>query len=182
LPKQISHDIEGHIKQNERNNFMDEIILKPIGIIHTPYNKPKGTPIQPSKSEKATGTIEVYKEYEPGLDDLDGFSHIMVFFCFHLSKGFELKVVPYLDTQKRGLFATRAPRRPNPIGLSVVRLHKIDKNTLTIGDSDIVDGTPLIDIKPYLPPFDYVSDMRIGWLEGKTHEAGKRNANGRFHD
>jgi tRNA-Thr(GGU) m(6)t(6)A37 methyltransferase TsaA len=161
---------------------MESVVLKPIGVIHTPFPKPTGTPIPPSRSSHARGRIELLPEFVPGLRDLDGFSHITLVYFLHLSRGFDLAVTPYLDTERRGLFATRAPRRPNPIGLSVVRLIRIDGGTLHIEDIDMVDGTPLLDIKPYVPSFEDVSDCRLGWLEGKANRAGETSADERFEE
>ena len=161
---------------------MNNIIFNPIGIVHTPFNEAKGTPIQPRKSGGTEGTIEIYNEYVPALDDLDGFSHIYLLFHLHLSKGYELKVVPYLDDQKRGLFATRAPRRPNQIGLSIVRLLRIESNILFIKDVDMIDGTPLLDIKPYVHSFDKQTDIKIGWLEERLKDNDIHRADTRFDD
>ncbi len=159
---------------------MKDIIFKPIGIIHTPFKDQHGTPIQPGRGKGIKGVIEVFSEYAPGLADLDGFSHIILLYLFHKSQGFKLKVTPYLDDTPRGLFATRAPRRPNQIGLSVVRLIRIEKTTLFIEDIDILDGTPLLDIKPYVPPFDEDSECRLGWLENKANRASEAEADDRF--
>ncbi len=159
---------------------MQRIVFEPIGIIHTPFAQPKGAPIQPSRSSHAKGHIELRPELVDGLRDLDGFSHIALIYFLHLSHGFDLSVVPFLDTQPRGLFATRAPRRPNAIGLSIVRLVSIDGATLHIEDVDMLDGTPLLDIKPYVPTFDDVPDVRLGWLEGRAHRAEDTSADDRF--
>jgi len=154
--------------------------LKPIGIIRTPFKEQKGTPIQPKRGKGIEGTIEIFQEYVEGLSDLDGFSHIYLIFHLHLSDGYKLKVVPYLDNTERGVFATRAPRRPNPIGLSVVKLNRIEGSILYIEDLDILDGTPLLDIKPYVHNFDEPQEYRIGWLEGKANRADDENADDRF--
>lgn len=159
----------------------DDITLKPIGIIHSPFKKPEGTPIQPGRSNGAGGTVEVYPDFVAGLEDLDGFSHIILLYFFHLSKGYNLMVTPYLDDQERGLFATRAPKRPNSIGLSVVKLDKIEENILHVINIDIIDGTPLLDIKPYVPDFDSSGDFRIGWLEGRMNKNNRYTADDRFH-
>jgi len=159
---------------------MEPIMFKPIGVIHTPFTRPKGTPIQPSRSSQAKGRIDILPEFIAGLSDLDGFSHITLVYYFHLSKGFDLAVTPYLDTQLRGLFSTRAPRRPNAIGLSVVRLVGVEGGVIHIEDVDMVDGTPLLDIKPFVPAFEDVASCRLGWLEGKTNRAGSTSADGRF--
>lgn len=159
---------------------MDKVEYRPIGVIHTPFKEPKGVPIQPSGRKGIKGTIELKPEYKDALKDLEGFSRIILIYHLHLSRGYKLHVIPFLDDVERGLFATRAPRRPNPIGLSVVSLQKIVGSTLHISDLDIVDGTPLLDIKPYVPKFERTQDIRIGWLEGKAHRAGDAVADDRF--
>jgi len=140
--------------------------VEPIGIIHTPFKHKKSAPAHSSKS-RATGRIEVFKKYENGLCDIDGFSHIILIFRFHRSKGYRLKLKPYLDNKHRGLFTTRAPRRPNQLGLSTVKLLKRRGNILTVKGVDMLDGTPLLDIKPYIPDVDPKRGVRIGWLEEK---------------
>jgi len=159
---------------------MDEIKYKPIGIIHSPFKEPKGTPIQPEAARGVHGRVEVFSEYVEGLKDLEGFSHIILIYHFHLSKGAALKVKPFMDSEVRGIFATRAPSRPNPIGISVVRLIEIKGNVLHIKDVDIVDGTPLLDIKPYVPEFDVRRCEKIGWLGKKIHKLSKSRDDGRF--
>lgn len=140
--------------------------IKPIGIIHSPFKNKKETPIQPFKS-KAIGKVEVYKKYEKGLRDIEGFSHLILVYRFHKSRGFKLLVKPFLDNELRGLFATRAPRRPNQIGISVVRLLNIKNNILTVRGIDALDNTPLLDIKPYVPEFAAKTRVKVGWLKGK---------------
>jgi tRNA-Thr(GGU) m(6)t(6)A37 methyltransferase TsaA len=140
--------------------------LQPIGIIHTPFVKQEGTPVQPALAEGAEGWIELHEQYLPALKDLDGFERIWLLYWFDRVGEVKLEVVPYLDTVMRGLFATRAPARPNPIGISSVRLLGIEKNILRVADVDILDGTPLLDIKPYCPKFDAYEVQRVGWLEG----------------
>ena len=127
-------------------------------------------PIQPAGAAGVKGTVEVFEDFHPGLEDLDGFSHIFLLYHFHRSRSFNLHVMPFMDSETRGLFATRAPKRPNPIGLSVVQLDKIEDGLLHIQNLDILDGTPLLDIKPYVPEFDAPVEVRTGWLEkaGKT--------------
>ncbi|RLB87234.1 MAG: tRNA (N6-threonylcarbamoyladenosine(37)-N6)-methyltransferase TrmO [Deltaproteobacteria bacterium] len=144
------------------------INMSPIGTIETPFNDLKGMPIQPSGAAQIQGTIIIDKDYEQGLSDLEGFSHIILLYHFHQSTGYSLLVKPFMDDQKRGLFSTRAPKRPNPIGLSIVRLIKREGNRLTIEGIDVLNGTPLIDIKPYVPGFDTKDVTAIGWLE-KSH-------------
>ena len=156
------------------------IEMKPIGVIHTPFTKPEGMPIQPAGAAGVKGTVEVFKEYRAGLKDLDGFSHVFLLYHFHRVKGFKLQVVPFMDSQSRGLFATRAPRRPNPIGLSVVQLDKIEDGVLHVQNVDILDGTPLLDIKPYVPEFDKQVDIRTGWLEQARKTVSERQSDDRF--
>jgi tRNA-Thr(GGU) m(6)t(6)A37 methyltransferase TsaA len=143
-----------------------KIEYRPIGFIHSPFKERRGMPIQPTRGRGVRGTVEIIPKYADGLADLDGFSHVVLIYHFHRSRGFDLRVTPFLDTKKRGLFAPRAPRRPNPIGLSVVRLIGIEDSRLLIEDLDILDGTPLLDIKPYVPEFDHRTEVREGWLEG----------------
>ena len=138
-----------------------------IGIIRTPFKSKRDTPIQPFRS-KATGRIEVFKKYIDGLSDIEGFSHLILIYKFHKSRGYCLKVKPFLDDHLRGLFATRYPRRPNQIGLTIVELLKRQNNILFVKGIDVLDGTPLLDIKPYVPDFGPKETIRIGWLEGKN--------------
>jgi tRNA-Thr(GGU) m(6)t(6)A37 methyltransferase TsaA len=138
--------------------------MNPIGIIHTPFTDKSQTPIQASRSQ-AKGVVEVYPEYAEGLQDLEGFSHIFLLYAFHESSDYSLLVRPFLDDQLRGLFATRYPARPNPIGLSVVKLTSRIGNSLEIEEVDMLDGTPLLDIKPYVMDFDNRTDTRCGWYE-----------------
>ena len=154
--------------------------MKPIGTIHTPFTERRGMPVQPAGAVGVKGRVDVFEEYRQGLRDLDGFSHIMLLYFFHLSKGFDLEVVPFLDTELRGLFATRAPKRPNPIGVSVVRLERIEGGTLYVRNVDMLDNTPLLDIKPYVPAFDSPVNVRTGWLEQALKTVGKKRADDRF--
>ncbi|MGB5747843.1 MAG: tRNA (N6-threonylcarbamoyladenosine(37)-N6)-methyltransferase TrmO [Desulfobacterales bacterium] len=159
---------------------MKIIEYRPIGIIHSPHKTPQGSPIQPTAAEGIKGHIEIYPEFAEGLEDLAGFSHIFIIYHFHLSKKFSLKVKPFLDDDQHGLFATRAPSRPNPIGISVVRLVEINERTLRIQNVDVVDSTPLLDIKPYVPAFDVHTVEKIGWLEKKSRKIEKAVDDGRF--
>ena len=154
--------------------------LKPIGVIHSPFHELAGMPIQPTGARGVQGTVEVFQEYRAGLKDLDGFSHIVLLYLFHQSQGFNLHVVPYLDTEIRGVFATRAPRRPNAIGLSVVQLNMVQDHILYIENVDILDGTPLLDIKPYVPEFDAQFKVRTGWLENTRQTVRHRKSDDRF--
>jgi tRNA-Thr(GGU) m(6)t(6)A37 methyltransferase TsaA len=158
----------------------EKIQFTPIGIIRSPHKSPSGTPIQPTAARNIKGVAEVFPKYQKGLKDLEGFSHIILIYFLHLSKKFSLEVIPFMDDVPRGLFATRAPSRPNPIGLSVVRLEKVSGNKLHIIDVDIIDGTPLLDIKPFVGEFDSSDHIKKGWLEkniGKLHNSAD---DGRF--
>lgn len=143
---------------------MDAYTFHPIGVIHTPFTESEQTPLHPARSQ-ATGMVEVFPEYASGLQDVEGMSHLILLYIFHRSQGFSLVVTPFLDDQPRGLFATRYPARPNPIGLSVVRLLSRQDNLLHISGVDMLDGTPLLDIKPYMPEFDAPGKLRLGWYE-----------------
>ena len=159
---------------------MEIIEYRPIGIIHSPHKKPQGSPIQPTAARGIEGEIEIFPEFAEGLEDLAGFSHIFLIYHFHLSKKFSLRVKPFLDDNQRGLFATRAPSRPNPSGISVVRLVAIIESTLRIQNVDVVDGTPLLDIKPYVPAFDVHPVEKFGWLGKKSRKVEDAVDDGRF--
>ncbi len=154
--------------------------FKPIGIIHTPFEHREGMPIQPAGAAGVKGTVHVFSEFHEGIEDLEGFSHIILLYHFHRSDGFKLRVTPFMDTRSHGVFATRAPRRPNPIGLSIVRLEKIENGTLHIQNVDILNDTPLIDIKPYVPEFDSQTDIRSGWLEKSGRDVSDKRSDARF--
>ena len=156
------------------------IEFKPIGTIHTPFTELAGMPIQPAGASGIKGSIHIREEYRQGLKDLDGFSHIVLLYLFHRSEGYKLEVVPFMDTEPRGLFSTRAPKRPNPIGLSVVQLDRVEDGILHVQNVDMLDGTPLLDIKPYVPEFDSHTDIRTGWLEEARKTVDKRKSDGRF--
>ncbi len=159
---------------------MDKFVYQPIGVIRSPFKNLEGMPIQPPGAAGVFGTVEIDPQYESGLKDLDGFSHIVLIYHFHGSAGFSLQLVPFLDDEPRGVFATRAPRRPNAIGLSVVRLKKTKGNILEIENVDVLDGTPLLDIKPFVPDFDVFQNIRTGWLEKASKKAGERKSDKRF--
>jgi len=160
---------------------VNNIIFHEIGIIHSPFNELQGMPIQPRSGKGINGHIEVYDEYKDGLKDLGGFSHIILIFHLHKSETYNLRVVPFLDTEKRGVFATRAPKRPNPIGISVVELVSIADNIIHIKNLDILDQTPLLDIKPYVPEFDNTENIKIGWLEKARANMENIRSDDRFH-
>ncbi len=159
---------------------MEEITYRPIGIIRSPFQDTKGMPIQPSGARGVAGTVEILPEFAEGLNDLDGFSHIFLIYHFHLSRNYSLTVKPFLDDVARGVFATRAPKRPNAIGISVVRLVKIEGCILYIEDVDIVDSTPLLDLKPYVSAFDVREVERTGWLADRAKKAAEKEADERF--
>ena len=142
-----------------------EIICIPIGVIHSEHTDPHKTPIQPVFAEGFTGQAEIFHKYEKGLQDIEGFSHIMILYFFHKATTQTLIVKPFLENVKHGVFATRAPNRPNHIGLSLVRLLKREGNILFIGGVDILDKTPILDIKPYISRYDSRKDVRNGWQE-----------------
>jgi tRNA-Thr(GGU) m(6)t(6)A37 methyltransferase TsaA len=164
----------------KKDESMDEIEYKPIGVIHSPFKEPKGTPIQPAGAKGTNGIVEIFPEYAEGLKDIEGFSHIILLYHFHLSKGSTLLAKPYMDNETHGVFAMRGPSRPNPIGVSVVCLVRVEGNILYIRDVDILDGTPLLDIKPYIPEFDIREVKRIGWLEKNVRKLSTSKDNGRF--
>jgi tRNA (adenine37-N6)-methyltransferase len=157
-----------------------KMFYKQIGIVHSPFKKTEGMPIQPPSGKGIKGKVTVFPEYSEGLADLDGFSHIYLIYHFHLSRGYSLKVTPFLDNKLRGVFATRAPKRPNQIGISIVRIIQVKQNIIHIMDIDIVDGTPLLDIKPYVPEFDVKIVNKYGWYKGKKKESFTKRADNRF--
>jgi tRNA-Thr(GGU) m(6)t(6)A37 methyltransferase TsaA len=167
----------GELRRSKDKNMFG---LQPIGIIQTPFRVLSDMPIQPSGAVGVKGTVKVFDEYRSGLKDLDGFSHIILLYYFNRSQGYDLLVVPFMDSEPRGLFATRAPKRPNPIGISVVKLDNIEGSELHIQNVDILDGTPLLDIKPYVPEFDAVLKVRTGWLEKSRKNVSDQKSDDRF--
>ncbi len=149
-----------------------EIRLKPVGIIHTPYKEPKGIPIQGKFEKGVTGQAELFPEYQQGLKDIDGFSHIILIYYFDRSKEEKLTGKPFLEDEIHGIFAIRSPHRPNHIGFSIVKLEKVTNNIVTFSEVDILDGTPLLDIKPYVSHFDSRKKVKNGWLD-KHFKSGK---------
>ena len=159
-----------------------KISFKRIGVIHSPFTEPAGTPIQPPGADGAEGKVELFPEYTKGLEDLEGFSHIFLIYYFHKSRGGPLRFKPFLDEHYHGVFAMRGSARPNSIGLSVLALERIEDNILHVRDVDILDGTPLLDIKPYVPQFDTRKNVRIGWLDSKVDDLKGARDDGRFAD
>jgi tRNA-Thr(GGU) m(6)t(6)A37 methyltransferase TsaA len=156
--------------------------VKPIGLINTPYETSAAVPLEPAFSE-SEGTADIYPDYVAGLDSLEEFSHIILLYWFHRAKQPQMKVVPYMDTVEHGLFATRTPSRPNPIGFSIVELLKIESGTIYFKGVDMLNGTPLLDIKPYVPEFDSPKATRIGWLEKPlANDKEKLVADSRFEE
>ena len=156
-----------------------QISITPIGIVHSSFHSLEGMPIQAAFSD-AVGTLELYAEYVDGLRDIEGFDYLILLYHFHIATKEPLHVTPFLDDEPRGVFATRAPTRPNRIGLSVVRLLKVTGNILDIGNVDVVSGTPVIDIKPYVPAFDSRTECRVGWFAGKLDHAPTVHADDRM--
>ena len=157
----------------------DSYDIRPIGVVHSPFKEAHGTPIQPIASD-AKGTVEVFSEFREGLEDLEGFSHIFLLTYLHNTSGYSLKVFPFLDTTPRGLFSTRAPRRPNPIGLSIVDLESVEHGVLHVSSLDLLDKTPVLDIKPYVSRFDLRENVRDGWLESSSLSPHCTRDDGRF--
>ena len=178
----MSHKGDAEGKGAVKRGSLDVVACKAIGIVHSPFTEPKDTPIQPSAALQALGRVEIFEEYREGLADLEGFSHIILLYHFHLIKGFRLTVEPFLEKTQHGVFATRAPARPNRIGLSVVELISREDNILCIKNVDILDGTPLLDIKPFVPEFDSRSPVRLGWLERNVSKLPEARDDGRFLD
>ena len=157
-----------------------QITYQPIGIIHSPFTDLRDMPIQPTSDASAPGTVEVYAEFAAGLKDLAGFSHIYLIYHLHEAQFSGLTVTPFLDSEPRGLFATRAPGRPNPIGLSLVKLARVESNILHIENLDVLNGTPLLDIKPYVAQFEETADLRIGWLKRAKESIRNQTSDDRF--
>lgn len=157
-----------------------EIAFRSIGIVKSPFKTMSDMPVQPVSDSSADGLVEIDPSYEAGLSDLDGFSHLILIYHVHKATAPKLKVLPFLDTVERGVFSTRAPSRPNAIGLSIVGLRRVEKNRLFVTRLDILDGTPLLDIKPYVPEFDSYPDARGGWFERTRGSAQGKRSDGRF--
>jgi tRNA (adenine37-N6)-methyltransferase len=151
------------------------VVYQPIGVIHTPFLTIEGMPVQVRGALGVPGTVDILPEFHAGLADLDGFSHLILIYHLHRASAMRLRVIPFLDTIERGVFATRAPVRPNPIGLSVVRLRSISAGTMEVENVDVLDGTPLLDIKPYVPDFDCFEVDSTGWYasSGRCLQEGR---------
>ncbi|MFZ0430449.1 MAG: tRNA (N6-threonylcarbamoyladenosine(37)-N6)-methyltransferase TrmO [Acidobacteriota bacterium] len=161
---------------------MSDIVFSPIGTIRSPHKALAGMPIQPRAALGVRGEVTVFPEYVEGLKDLAGFSHIYLLYHLHRASPYRLRVTPFLDSEPRGVFATRAPSRPNPLGLSIVLLREVRGDTLVVENIDVLDGTPLLDVKPYVPAFDHWQVQSIGWLEGKDIPLRTARSDKRFED
>ena len=157
-----------------------EITLSPIGRLETPFNDITDMPIQPSVLADTCGKAVLDEKFAPGLKDLDGFSHIILLFLLHKISGYQLEVVPFMDTLPHGIFATRSPKRPNRIGMSIVRMESVVGNIVQFKGVDMLNGSPLLDIKPYYSYFDQQTQVRNGWLEGKTLRPENLRSDKRF--
>ena len=146
--------------------------ISPIGVVHSSLIQADGAPIQPAFAKNSKGVVEIYEPYRQGLKDLEGFERIWLLYWFHKASAPRLIVKPFLDNTQRGLFATRAPARPNPIGLSSVRLLSIEGGSIHVAELDILDGTPLLDIKPYVSKFDCYEVKRNGWIDSVPDKQG----------
>ena len=158
----------------------EPVTFQPIGVIRTPYTQTDGMPIQATAAVGVPGRIELDPDLVEGLADLNGFSHLTLIYYLHLITAPRLTVTPFLDHQAHGIFATRSPARPNPIGISTVRLIAVSGTTIEIEDVDTVDGTPLLDIKPYVPAFDHRDDVEVGWFAGQLDGLAQARADDRF--
>jgi tRNA-Thr(GGU) m(6)t(6)A37 methyltransferase TsaA len=164
--------------EQDNQRMYDELKINPIGVIETPFREPAGTPIQPSRANGALGKVRIEPRFQAGLKDLAGFERIWLIYWLHKAPKSSLLVTPFLDTRERGIFATRAPARPSPIGISAVRLLAIQEGVLEIADVDMIDGTPLLDIKPYVPEFDCYPNSKAGWFDESNSK--RRLADDRF--
>lgn len=158
-----------------------QLIYEPIGVIHTGFKNVEGMPIQPLGGTEFEGYVEIFESFSEGLKDLEGFSHIFLIYYFHNCKGYSLMTKPFLDDTLRGVFATRSPKRPNPIGLSVVQITSIERNIIHIRDIDILDETPLIDIKPFVSDIDNRCDTLRGWMDGRAVDFRLKRSDDRFN-
>lgn len=151
-----------------------------IGTIYSEFTEKKGMPIQGALSRDSKGIVEVFPEYSAGLKDIDGFSHIYLIYEFHKSEGYSLITKPFLEDCNHGVFATRAPKRPNPIGISIVSIDQVVDNTIYVAEMDILNGTPLLDIKPYVKFFDYRDNTRDGWISTSINKEERHYSDERF--
>lgn len=157
-----------------------KIYYDPIGYFKTPFTVIQGMPIQPIGAEEVEGSIEILPQFRGGLKDLEGFSHVFVLYHLHEIEGYDLMVKPFLDKDHHGIFATRSPKRPNPIGLSVMRLKNVTTEAVYLEGIDVLNQTPVLDIKPYVADFDACNASRFGWFEGKSAQARHHRSDERF--
>jgi len=157
-----------------------EVIYRPIGIIHSPFNSLEDMPIQPTSDVSGSGIVEIFPEFVDGLKDLEGFSYLYLLYHFHKVRQSNLSVTPFLDREPRGIFATRAPSRPNPVGLSLVELVRLENNLIYVERLDVLNETPLLDIKPYVPEFEHTHNVRVGWLEQVKSQVRTQKSDARF--
>lgn len=162
------------------NQISDGIAYRPIGILHSPFHDIQGMPVQPVGALGVMGSVDVHPDFAEGLRDLEGFSHVFLLYHLHRVSGYDLTVKPFLDNADHGIFATRSPKRPNPIGLSVLELEGVDGLTVRLRNVDVLDGTPILDIKPYVPHFDVWDAGRVGWFATKAKKAGTYRSDDRF--
>ncbi len=158
----------------------EEYAVPCIGVVRSPFTRLEQMPIQPAGAQDVEGELVVRECYAPGLKDLELFSHIYLLYLFHRAPRTELLVVPYMNTVERGVFATRSPLRPSRIGLSIVRLVSVEGSRVRVRGVDILDGTPLVDIKPYIPQFDHQADASAGWMEASREEVARKRSDSRF--
>lgn len=168
LPAQTHWAQNAASARNETPSMTQQLNIEPIGLIETPFQEPAGTPIQPSRANGARGRVRIDPRLHDGLKDLEGFERIWLIYWFHKAPGSNLLVTPFLDSLQHGIFATRAPARPSPVGMSVVRLLAVNEGVLEVEDVDMIDGTPLLDVKPYVPEFDCYPNSKAGWFEGSS--------------
>lgn len=158
-----------------------DVTFKVIGRVTSSLTEQKGAPIQAAFASDSLGVLHIDDAYREALDGLEGFTHLWVLYVFHKTSGSALRVIPYLGDRDYGVFATRAPRRPNPIGVSVVRIQRVEGNQIFVADVDMLDGTPILDLKPYVPDFDHREGVRAGWYENASKNKGFQ-ADERFSD
>ena len=160
--------------------MIESVTFQTLGIIHTPFSEPQGTPISSTAGCGVKGTIEIFKQYAEGLKDIEGFSHLNLIYYMHRVQKDGLVGIPFMDDKPHGVFAMRSPLRPNHIGISIVKLLAVRGNILEIEDLDILDGTPLLDIKPFLPDVDSRTECRIGWFTSNIHKMSSTRDDGRY--
>jgi len=165
---------------SEEKRIMDPVAMKVIGIIYSPFSEAAGTPIQTVYGIGAEGRVELQDSFAPALDDIEGFERLWLIYWMDRTGPYKNKVIPYRDTVAHGIFATRSPSRPNPIGMSIVRLLRREGSNLFVADLDILNGTPLLDIKPFVPEFACHANSRAGWFEKAAVD--RRTADSRFHN